>query len=338
MTDHQAPPWKHDHAFGQDKKRPGELRTMIVVLLTAGTMILEIVAGSIYGSMALLADGLHMASHATALLIALVAYIYARRYAHDGRFSFGTGKVNSLAGFTGAILLALFALMMVWESVERLFQPVPIAFNPALLVAVIGLLVNGLSVVVLGHRGEHEDVSHDTTDENVKEHDDGHHGHGEHGHHRAHHHDHNLRAAYLHVLADALTSVLAIFALLAGKYLGLNWLDPVMGVVGAILVARWSAGLLRTTSRVLLDRQADEHLCEGIRQSIHDVGDEVSDLHVWMIGPGIFAVVCSVVADEPKSPSYYRSALPVRFRSAHVTIEVWQRKDLSTGPKHGVHI
>ena len=219
------------HTFGQEQRRPGEARTLIVVILTAATMVLEIAAGMAYGSMALLADGLHMASHAAALGISMFAYVYARRHASDQRFSFGTGKVNSLAGFTGAILLAVFALAMAWESVDRLIAPVAIAFDQAILVAVLGLLVNGISVAILGHG--HEDELHDRGQ---------HHGHDPPGH--AGRHDHNLRAAYLHVLADALTSVLAIAALVSAKYFGLLWLDPAMGIVGAALIARWSIGLV----------------------------------------------------------------------------------------------
>mgnify|MGYP005851822403 CR=1 FL=1 len=220
----------HDHIFGQDQRRAGESRTLIVIALTAVTMVVEIVAGWLFGSMALLADGLHMGSHAVALTISAAAYIYARKRAGDPRFSFGTGKVNALGGFTGAILLAGFALLMAGESIHRFIEPVPIRFNSAILVAVVGLVVNGLSVFILGDRGH------------------GHNHHQDDGHHHDHHHDHNLRSAYLHVLADALTSVLAIAALLAGKYLGWNWMDPAMGIVGAILVARWSLGLIRQTS------------------------------------------------------------------------------------------
>ncbi len=295
---------EHDHTFGQDRKRPGELRTLIVVVLTAVTMVVEIVAGIAYGSMALLADGLHMASHAVALSIAMFAYIYARRHARDERFSFGTGKVNSLAGFTGAILLALFALVMAWESVERLIFPVSIKFDQALIVAVLGLIVNGVSVFILGHEEEHDH-------------------HHEHSHGHGHKHDHNLRAAYLHVLADALTSLLAIGALLAGKYFGLFWLDPVMGVVGAILVARWSVGLLVTTARVLLDHQGPLELREEIREAIErDKQTEVSDLHLWQIGPGIYCLSLTIVAADPKQAEHYRGLLPAGHGLVHVTIEV----------------
>jgi len=307
-------PWQHEHVFGQDRKMPGEFRTLIVIVITAATMVLEIVAGVVFGSMALLADGLHMASHASALAISLFAYVYARRHAHDERFCFGTGKVNSLAGFTGAVLLALFALLMAWESAVRLLTPVTIAFNQAIGVAVLGLIVNGLSVFVLGggdphdHRDDHHDDDHDQS----------HHA----EHHHAHH-DHNLRSAYLHVLADALTSLLAIFALLGGKYLGLNWLDPAMGVVGAILVARWSIGLLKTTSRVLLDHQGPDAIRQAVRRNLEEhSGVTVVDLHLWQIGPGVYCLAVSLIAADPMPPAHYRQCLPQNAGLAHVTIEV----------------
>jgi cation diffusion facilitator family transporter len=215
----------HSHSFGQEHKRPGESRTVIVIVVTAVMMVVEIAAGMLFGSMALLADGLHMASHAAALSISVFAYIYARRHAHDERFSFGTGKVNALGGFSGAVLLAVFAVMMAIESAVRLINPVAIAFNQAIFVAIVGLVINGLSMVILGHTNNPH-AGHDHASD------------------RDHHHnDHNLRSAYLHVLADALTSFLAIFALLAAKYVGLIWMDPLMGIVGAIMVSRWSISL-----------------------------------------------------------------------------------------------
>jgi cation diffusion facilitator family transporter len=307
---HRLNPWDHDHTFGQDEKKPGELRTLIVVLLTAATMVLEIVAGIAYGSMALLADGLHMASHATALAIALAAYVYARKFADDERFSFGTGKVNSLAGYTGAVLLALFAIVMAWESVERLVQPVPIAFNQALVVAFVGLAVNGLSVWILGVHSVHP---HEHSHEGDAD---------EYAHH--HHHDHNLRSAYLHVLADALTSLLAIFALVAGKYLAWNWLDPVIGIVGAVLVARWSLGLLTTTSGVLLDRQGPAELRSLIKTCIERGGDQVVDLHLWTIAPNRYGLILSIVTQRARSPADYGALLPKDSRLAHVSVEVWK--------------
>jgi cation diffusion facilitator family transporter len=233
MHTHNIESWRHDHSFGQEKVRQGEHRTLIVIAITAVMMVVEIAAGITFGSMALLADGLHMASHTAAIGIAAFAYVYARRHAFDKRFSFGTGKVNPLAGFASAVLLIVFAGLMAWESTERFFNPIDIAFNQAILVAIFGLIVNGASALILGHSGPDHEHGHD-------------HSHGHH--HDEKHHDHNLRAAYFHVLADALTSVLAIVALLAGKYYGLNWLDPVMGIVGALLVARWSLSLVRSTS------------------------------------------------------------------------------------------
>ena len=309
---------------------PGERRTQIVIVITAATMAVEIAAGVVFGSMALLADGLHMASHASALAISLFAYVYARRHAHDERFCFGTGKVNSLAGFTGAVLLALFALLMAWASIGRLMNPVEIAFKQAIGVAILGLIINALSVVVLGggdphehHDGRHEESPHA-----------GHH----HASHHHEHHDHNLRSAYLHVLADALTSVLAIFALLGGKYLALNWLDPVMGVVGAILVARWSTGLLQTTSRVLLDHQGPDSIRHAIRQNLEELtGVTVVDLHLWQIGPGTYGLAVSLTASDPHPPEHYRQCLPKNSGLAHVTIEVHHATYQGTAGKAGWH-
>ena len=300
--------WQHDHVFAQDRVRPGEKRTLIVVAITATMMVVEIAAGFVYGSMALLADGLHMASHAAALGIAFLAYVIARRLAADERFSFGTGKLNSLAGFASAVLLLGFALIMVTESASRFINPVAISYDQALVVAVLGLIVNGLSAWIFAA------TPHD------------HHDHHDHGH--AHHHDHNLRAAYLHVLADALTSVLAIVALLAAKLYGVNWLDPFMGIVGAALVSRWSYGLIRDSARVLLDRQADETRVAAIRDALESgSGDRITDLHCWSIGPGIFAADIAIVSDNPKSPDDYRSRIPAVLGIVHVTVEVHRCQD-----------
>ena len=258
-------------------------------------------AGITFGSMALLADGLHMASHAVAIGIAAAAYVYARRHAADTRFTFGTGKVNALAGFTGAVLLAMFAIIMAEESITRFFRPIAISFNQAIIVATAGLIVNGVCALVLGRTGDgHE-----------------HHGH-DHG-----HHDHNLRSAYLHVLADALTSILAIVALLAGKLAGLNWMDPAMGVLGACLVARWSWGLLRETSHVLLDHEAPADIRDTIRTALESEDDtRVADLHVWLIGPNVYAGAISLVTSTPRPPEYYRGLLPAHLHVGHVTLEV----------------
>jgi len=301
---------RHAHHFGQQRRQRGERRTVIVASLTAGFMVVEIGAGLAFGSMALLADGLHMGSHAVALGIAVFAYVYARRHAHDTRFNFGTGKVNALGGFTGAILLALFAVVMAWESVERFFYPVPIAFDQAILVAVLGLAVNGLSVIILGN-------GHDTHDQPH------HHEHEDEHHHHHHHHDHNLRSAYLHVLADALTSLFAIGALLTGKYLGWTWMDPTMGVVGAVMVAVWSRGLLQATARVLLDMRAPEPLQAAIRAAIERAGtDTVTDLHVWSIGPNLYAAAICITSPAPEPSQVYRDRLPKDAGLVHVTLEV----------------
>jgi cation diffusion facilitator family transporter len=297
--------WQHNHVFGQDRKRSGETRLLFVVGLTLVMMVWEILAGVLYGSMALLADGLHMGSHAVALGIAAFAYAYARRNAGNKQFSFGTGKVNALGGFTGAILLAVFALYMVIESIDRFIHPVVISFNGAIFVAVIGLVVNGLSAWILG--GEDHDHGHN-------------HGHG-HG-----NHDHNRRAAYFHVLADALTSLLAIAALLAGKYAGWNWMDPVMGIVGAVLITRWSWQLLKDTSRVLLDQQRSD-LEHDVRQSIENDDARISDLHLWTIGPEIHAAIVSIVSHDPESPSVYKQRIQSRCPSlVHVTVEPQRRE------------
>lgn len=306
--------WEHDHSFGQDRPRAGERRTLVVTAITLATMVVEIVAGIAFGSMALLADGIHMGTHALALGISAFAYIYARRHAHDRRFSFGTGKVNALGGYTGAILLAIFAFVMVWESVERAVNPVAIQFNWAIAVAVAGLMVNGLCMLILGGHGHDHGHSH------AHSHDHGAHAHG-HGHH--HGDDHNLRAAYLHVLVDALTSLLAIFALLAGKYLGAVWLDPAMGVVGAILVLRWAKQLLGLTTGVLLDQRADSPVRQRLREAIENDGDNrLADFHVWSIGPGIYAAAISVVTHRPQAPAYYKALIPVDVGVVHTTVEV----------------
>ena len=301
MHTKQLDEWQHSHVFGQDRQRSGEMRTLFVVGLTATMMVIEIIAGLVYGSMALLADGLHMASHALALGIAVFAYVISRRSASDRRYSFGVGKINSLAGFASAVLLMGFALLMVTESTGRLINPLPIAFDQALVVAVIGLIVNGASAWILMST-PHE------------------HGHG-HAHDH-HHHDHNLRAAYLHVLADALTSILAIAALLAGKYFGANWLDPVMGFVGAALVARWSFSLIKDTSRVLLDKEAGDDMAIALRQSIEGgSSDRIADLHLWSIGHELFAAEITIVSDDPATPAYYKSLIPAHLNVVHATVE-----------------
>lgn len=289
--------WQHQHIFSQDHVRAGEKRTLIIALITASMMVVEITAGLVYGSMALLADGLHMASHAAALGITFVAYVAARRFATDKRFSFGTGKLNSLAGFASAVLLLGFALIIVTESTSRFINPVAITYDQALLVAVLGLAVNGFSAWILAATPHHHDDHHK--------------------------HDHNLRAAYFHVLADALTSILAIVALLAAKYYGANWLDPMMGIVGAALISKWSYGLIRESAKVLLDRQANSTLITELRNLIEKNGsDRVTDLHCWSIGPGIYAAAFAVVSDSPETPDHYKSLIPSSLGVVHATIEI----------------
>ena len=305
--------WQHDHIFGQDKEQAGERRTILVAVVTFVMMVVEIIAGVVFGSMALLADGLHMASHATALGINSFAYIYARHHSNDKDFNFGTGKVNTLGGFTGAILLGFFALFMCWESTKRMFAPVGIVFNQAILVAVIGLVVNMISVFILDIRNK----SHHSHAQDSHEHL----GHNDNGHH--HNHDHNLQSAYLHVLADALKSVLAIVALLSAKYFGLIWMDPLMGIIGGVMVFCWSLGLLWTTSYILLDKNGPEDIKQRIRESIEVDGDSrVSDLHLWSVGPNIYSVIVSVVACNPREPEQYKKLIPSSLGLVHVIVEI----------------
>ncbi len=304
--------WVHDHTFGQDEKRSAERRTLIVGVVTLLTMVVEIWAGLAFGSMALLADGLHMGSHASALAISVFAYRYTRTHAKDARFNFGTGKVNSLAAFASATMLALFALAMAWESIGRFISPVAIGFNQAILVAGLGLIVNGGCLAILGGHGHSHGTRGGERDED--DHRDSSSG--------REHKDHNLRSAYLHVMADALTSVLAVIALLAGKYLGQQWLDPFMGLVGAMLVVRWSWGLLRSSARVLLDMQAPEEVREAIRRAIESEGDNrIADLHVWSVGPGIYAAEIAIVSSRPLDPDSYYNILPGNLGLVHVTVE-----------------
>jgi cation diffusion facilitator family transporter len=306
--------WRHPHVFLGANHRRNERRTWLVIALTAAMMVGEIIAGLAFGSMALLADGFHMATHAGALSIAALAYYYARRHARDERFSFGTGKLGELAGYTSAVILAVVALMIAFESVMRLTAPVPIRFDEAIAVAVLGLLVNLASAWIL------HDTGHD------HDHEPHHHDHADHGHGHTHaHQDHNLRSAYFHVLTDALTSVLAIVALLSGRFYGWWWMDPLMGIVGGIVIARWSWGLLRGAGAVLLDTVPDPRLVERIHRSLEQGDDRVTDLHVWRIGPGHLAVIASVVSDQPREPDHYKARLAGWPQLSHVTVEVQTR-------------
>ena len=307
-------PHQHDHVFLGEAHDTHEKRTRYVVALTAVMMVVEIVAGWLTGSMALLADGFHMATHAGALGVAAWAYAFARRHARNPRFTFGTGKVGDLAGFASALVLAIVALGIGVESVQRLLEPTRIAFAEATWIAVIGLAVNVASAWLLGH-GHHTHHEHDY-----------HHGQGR-GHGHAHAHaDNNLRSAYFHVLADALTSVLAIAALLAGRYLGWVWLDAAMGIVGAAVIGRWSWGLMRDTGAVLLDAVGNHGLEQEIREAIEDGDTRIDDLHIWQVGPGKFAAIVSLTADRPLTASDYAAKLAVHEELVHLTVEVHCRK------------
>lgn len=294
--------WQHSHNFASDSGH-AEKSTMKVMILTAAMMVAEIVAGMTFGSMALLADGWHMATHVAAFGIALFVYRYARRHADSPRFTFGTGKVGVLGGFASAVALAVVALVMALESVMRIFEPQAIHFNEAIGVAIIGLLVNVASGFML--QGNHEH-SHEHEHENGQ-----------------HHHDHNFRAAYLHVLADALTSVFAIAALVAGKYFGWVWLDPVMGLIGAAVIAWWSYGLVRDTGHILIDGAVDELTLSAIKQAIEqDADNQIADLHVWHVGPRHISASVSLVTHQPKAPEHYKNLLNDIPQLAHILIEV----------------
>ncbi len=301
-------PWCHVHSFLDPDQARNERRTWWVVALTAVMMVGEIVAGTIFNSMALLADGWHMATHAGALAIAGFAYIYARRHAGDARYTFGTGKVGELAAYTSALILLGIAVFIAWDSSARLADPVPIAFGEALVVAGLGLGVNLVSAALLAHgpAGEHG-------------HDHGHdHGHGHH-----HGQDRNLRAAYLHVLADALTSVLAIVALAGGALFGWVWLDPLMGIAGAGLIAYWAVGLLRDSSHALLDADPNPALAKRIVETVEaDSTDRIADLHIWRVGPGRFAAIVSIVTDGATTADIYKSKLAGHAGLVHLTVEV----------------
>ena len=315
MQSHSIDQWTHDHVFLGAQHARNERRTWFVVALTIVMMVGEIVAGSLFGSMALLADGWHMATHAAALGIAGLAYQFARRYARHAGFAFGTGKFGDLAAFSSALILLIIAVQIAYESVQRLMAPVAIVYGEAIAVALLGLCVNLASAWLLreshdhhghGHAHDHDDHAPDAADP----------------HHHHHHHDNNLRAAYVHVLADAATSVLAIAALVAAMLAGWTWADPVVGLVGSLVIASWAFGLIRDAGSVLLDVSADQGLEGVIRARLETRGDRVTDLHLWQIGPGHRAAVISVLSDQPLPPATYKRRLRGLKSLSHVTVEV----------------
>lgn len=305
------------HVFDQGNPT-AERNTRWAVLLTVVVMVAEIIGGILFNSMALLADGWHMSSHALALGLSLLAYAAARRFARDGRFTFGTWKIEVLGGYTSALCLVAVAGLMLYHSVQRLFSPVPIHYDQAILLAALGLVVNLVCAFLLRDSPDH------------------HHGHEQHDH-EHHDHDHhqdlNLRSAYLHVLTDAATSVLAIVALTGGKFWGADWLDPVMGLVGAGLVGIWAFGLLRDTGRVLLDAEMDAPVVAEIVEVIEQgpVAAEIVDFHVWRVGRGKYACILSLLVEEQVEPEQFKERLSVHDELVHVTVEVNQRPQLEAG-------
>jgi len=331
------------HGTFAQKANTGERRMWAVVGITAAMMVAELIVGYASGSMALLADGVHMATHVAALGLSGLAYGLARRWGRDEAFSFGAGKVYALSGYTSALILALTAFVMVFESVSRLIHPTPVQFGEALPVAVLGLLVNLVSAKLLGHQHADPAAGESAAPQSASQgvappghaHDhDHHHGHEHEGHHAhehehehepapAHAHDHNLRAAYLHVLADALTSVLAIAALLVGRYFGLAWFDPIMGIVGAAIILHWSWGLCRTAGRQLLDVAPSLQESRTIREHLEAVDDvRVADLHLWDIGPGERGCIVKLISSEPRETAYYRDIIKSKVPISHLTVEV----------------
>jgi cation diffusion facilitator family transporter len=307
MHSHSIDEFRHSHVFLGGAHARNERKTWGVIAICAAMMVAEIAGGLWFGSVALIADGLHMSTHAGALLIAALAYTFSRRYAHDARLAFGTGKLGDLAAFTSAIALAMIALLIGYESVERFFAPVPIAFNQAIPIAVLGLGVNLLSAFLL--RDDH----------------DHHHAHG-HGHdHQATaqvHADHNLRAAFVHVMADAAVSVLVIAGLVLGRQFGWLFMDPLMGLIATVVILSWSWTLVRSAGAILLDACPDPGLARKMAARLEQHGDRVSDLHLWRVGPGHLAAIVSLVSDDPHAPGHYKERLAGLPGLSHVTVEV----------------
>jgi cation diffusion facilitator family transporter len=315
MHTHSIEPWQHAHVFLGQRHDRHERRTWFVVALTAAMMVAEIIGGTLFGSMAVVADGWHMSTHAGALTIAALAYRFARRHARDARFTFGTGKVGELAAFCSAVILAMIAVAIGYEALARLFAPVAIDFEQATWLAVLGLGVNLASAWLLFDKDHHHAHDHEHA------HDD------DHAHHHHHGHDSNIRAAYVHVLADAMTSVLAIIGLLAGRFYGWVFMDPLMALIGVGVILSWSVSLWRTTGTVLLDMVPDRHLAGAIRKRLEIDGDRVSDLHLWRLGPGHSGLIVAVVSDRPQAPLAYKHRLEGVGGLSHITIEVHACED-----------
>jgi cation diffusion facilitator family transporter len=302
----------HAHVFLGEGHQHAERRTWAVIVLCGAMMLLEIAGGIAFGSLALVADGLHMSTHAGALLLAALAYSYARRHSHDARFTFGTGKLGDLAGFTSAVILALIAILIGYEAVARFIEPVPIAFAEAIPIATLGLAVNVASAWLLARGGHH------------------HHGHDDPGHGHQHGHDHgdaagrdnNMRAAIVHVMADAAVSVLVIVGLLLARAFGWLWMDPLAGIAGACVIASWSYGLIRDTGAILLDMNPDRRMTGHLREAIERDGDTLADLHVWRLGPGHLGAIVSVATRYAREPEFYRERLTEFPSLSHVTVEV----------------
>jgi cation diffusion facilitator family transporter len=316
----------HDHVFlGKDHDK-AERRTWAVIILCSIMMIAEIIGGALFGSLALIADGLHMSTHAGALLLAALAYTYARKYADDRSFTFGTGKFGDLAGYSSAIVLAMIALLIGYEAISRLLEPVQISFNEAIPIAALGLVVNIASAWLLSG-GDHHGHNHSHSHDHDHEHGHDHHHDGEphrielagHG---THHRDNNMRAAVIHVMADAAVSVLVIVGLLLARAFGWLWMDPLAGLIGALVIANWSIGLLRDTGAILLDRTPDPRMAEKVRKLIESEGDQVTDLHLWRLGPGHLGAIVSVATSGVYEAGHYRQRLAEFADLSHVTIEV----------------
>jgi cation diffusion facilitator family transporter len=326
---HPLDRWERDHFYLAEHHDRRARRVWIAVWLTAAMMVAEIAAGYVFGSMALLADGWHMATHAGALGLAGLAYRYATRHARNRFFSFGTGKIGDLAAFANAIVLAMIAGFIAWESLRRLLAPAPIDYDNALLVAVLGLLVNlgcagllherGTAAAPVGENADGGDHDHDHAHGHALDHD---HDHARDHRHAHRHRDHNLHGAYLHVIADAATSILAIAGLLAGRLWGWAWMDAAVGLVGAIVIGRWSAGLMRTSGSVLLDAVPDRDLEQRIRGRLESKADRVTDLHLWRLGPGHYAAMISLVSTAPRAPAHYKAKLDDLPSLSHLTVEV----------------